>query len=124
MLPEAQAASWRAVGRPEKRRIDVDEEGAEVALHRVQLGGEVADVADLDVLRLDAGGLEAAQHRLAHHRDDVLVLLRPVAREVGLVSAENVDWGCHVAVSLRCGSGMPHPCAATLVPILRSAQDD
>jgi hypothetical protein len=88
-----------------QRRIDVEEERAEVALHRVQLGGEVADVADLDVLRLEPGGLEATQHTLADHRDDVLALLRPVAREVGLISAQNVDWRCH-RVSLRAG-GLP-----------------
>ena len=61
MLPEAQAASWRDGRQAGEGRIDVDQERAEMALHRVELGGEVADVADLDLLRLDAGGLEAAR---------------------------------------------------------------
>ena len=40
---------------PGERRIDLDQEGAEMALHAVELGGEVADVADLHLLGLDPG---------------------------------------------------------------------
>ena len=74
-----------------ERRIDVDEKGAEVPLHGVELGGEVADVADLDLFGLDAGRCQPAGDGLADHRRDVLALLRPVAGEVGLVAAEDVD---------------------------------
>ena len=45
MLPDAHAASWRDGGQPAERRVHLDEERAEVALHAVELGGEVADVA-------------------------------------------------------------------------------
>src|SRR5262249_34547790 len=72
-----------------------DEEGAEMALHRVQLGGEVADMADFDVLRIETGGLQPAFHRLAQHRHDVLVLLVPVASEIRLIPAQDVNWCRH-----------------------------
>jgi hypothetical protein len=81
---------------PGERGIDVHQEGAEVTLHRIELGGEVADVPHLDLLRRDACLLEPAEHRLAHHRRDVLAFLGPVPREVGLVTAENVDRSSHV----------------------------
>ena len=104
--PEAQAASWRAVGRPREGRIDVDQEGAEVALHGVELGGEVADVADLDVLR----ARPVASRRAAAHASRIIATmclfsLVQLRREVGLVAAENVDWRCH-RVSFRAG-GLP-----------------
>src|SRR5258706_509282 len=62
-----------------KRRVGVDEERAEMPLHRIQLGGEVADVPDLDLVWLDAGGCQAALHGLANQRGDVLALFGPVA---------------------------------------------
>src|SRR5690606_10049025 len=52
--------------------VRLEEEGADVALLRVQLGGEVADVGGLDLLRVELGDLEGALDGLAHHRDEVL----------------------------------------------------
>ncbi len=51
MLPDAHAASCLPGGQAAERGVDLDEERAEVALLAVELGGEVADVPDLDVLR-------------------------------------------------------------------------
>src|SRR5262245_41458463 len=62
-------------------RVDINQESSEMALHGVQLRGEVADVAYFDVLWVDTGSLQAPDHGLAQHGDDVLVLLVPVARE-------------------------------------------
>src|SRR5690606_875629 len=67
-------------------------ERAEMALHAVELGGEVADVSALDLFGRDLAGLERAPHALAHQGGEVLVLLRPVAREVGLIAAQHVDF--------------------------------
>ena len=77
-----------------ERRVGLDQKCSEMPLHRVELGGEVADVTNLDVTGINLSRLEPAAHCFAQHGDDVLVLLRPVAREVGLVAAENVyRWG-------------------------------
>src|SRR5580698_4138990 len=81
-LPDAQAAEGR---------VDLDEERAQVALLAIELRGKVADVGDLDLVGLDGGGFERAEHALAHQRGEVLSLLGPVAREVGLVTPEDVD---------------------------------
>jgi hypothetical protein len=74
-------------------RVDLDQEGAEVPLPGVELAGEVADVADLDLARLDPGGHQRRLDRLADHGADVFALLGPVAGEVGLAAAEEID-GC------------------------------
>jgi hypothetical protein len=63
-----------------------------VTLLAIELGGEVADVPDLDVPGVDVGGLERAEDALAHHGREVLSLLRPVAGEVRLVAAEDVNF--------------------------------
>ena len=76
--------------------MHLGEERAEMALHAVQLGGEVADVGALDLLGRDPGALERADHRLAHQRGEVLVLFGPVAGEIGHVTAQDVD------LTLRC----------------------
>ena len=81
------------VGRPLKAGWTSVKKAPEVALHAVELGGEVADVSALDLLGRDlAAARVRPSTRLAHQRREVLVLLRPVAGEVGLVSTENVDF--------------------------------
>jgi hypothetical protein len=52
--------------------VHLGEERAEMALHAVELGGEVADVRALDLLGRDPGALERADHRLAHQREKCL----------------------------------------------------
>ena len=49
--PDAQAASWRAVGKPIERRIGQPEEPAEQPLSREQFGREIADMPGLDLFR-------------------------------------------------------------------------
>ena len=79
-------------GQPAEGRVDLGEERTQVPLHAVELRGEVAHVRGLDLLRGDVAALERAQHRLAHQRGEMLILLRPVAGEIRLVAAENVDF--------------------------------
>ena len=71
--------------------MGLQQEGAQVTLHRVQLGGEIADVAGLHVAGLNAGGIERAADGLVEHGGDVLGFLVPIAGEVGLVAPEYVD---------------------------------
>jgi len=70
--------------------MHLGEERAQVTLHAIELGREVSDVSALDLLRIDVAPRERTEHRLAHERREVLLLLRPVAREIRLVSTENV----------------------------------
>ena len=56
-------------------RVDLGEERTEVALHAVELGGEVADVRALDLVRRDLRILESAEHGLAHQREKCLFSL-------------------------------------------------
>ena len=74
-----------------------------MALHAVELRGEVADVGALDFFGRDLRGLETADHALAHQRREMLVFLGPVAAEVGLVAAQDVDIGssCHLFILLK-----------------------
>ncbi len=66
-----------------------------MALHAVQLRGKISDVRDLNFARLQSRDLQATEDGLRDHGHDVLVFLAPVAGEVGLVSAENVNRGSH-----------------------------
>ncbi len=67
------------------------EEPAQVPLMREELAVEVADVPDLHVFGRYAGRFVRANAALLQHREDVLVLSREVAGEVGLKPAEHED---------------------------------
>jgi hypothetical protein len=82
-----------ACGQAAEGRVHLGEEGAQVALHAVELRGEVAHVGALDLFRGDVARRHPAQHALAHQRREVLALLRPVAGKVRLVATEHVDFG-------------------------------
>jgi hypothetical protein len=71
--------------------IGLDEQPAEVALPHEELGGEVADVADLHLARRDAGRRERALRGLAHQVREGPPLAGDVAGEVGLEAAEDED---------------------------------
>ena len=73
--------------------IQLSEEAAQVALVAVELRREITDVRDFDLGRVARNGVQGAAHRLAEGVGEVLALLVPVAGEVGLVAAEDVD-GC------------------------------
>ena len=73
-----------------ERRVGLDEERAEVALHAVQLGREVAHMGGIDVGRVDVAVLQRTLDALVHEGGEVLVLFRPVAGEVGLIAAQDV----------------------------------
>jgi hypothetical protein len=73
-----------------KSRIDLEEERADMSLLGVELGGEVADVGGFNFARFDPGRFERAQCGLAHHRDEMLSFLGPIAGKVGLRSAQNI----------------------------------
>ena len=64
-----------------------------------QLGSEVADVRDFDVLRLELRLGQSLQHRVAHHVGDLHAVARPVVGEVGLIAAEQVHPCRHVRFS-------------------------
>ncbi len=78
---------------PGEAGIELGEEGAQVALHAVELGREVAHVGALDLVRLQRRRIERAAHGLAEGVGEILAFLVPVPGEIGLVSAEDVD-GC------------------------------
>ncbi len=75
----------------EEFRVDLEEEGVDLALLAVEFGGKVADMSGLDFARLDSRLFHRGVHRLAHHGGKVLALLVPVAGEVALPTAENID---------------------------------
>ena len=66
------------------------EEAAEQALTREQVGHEIADMAALDVARLDAGRGHPLAQRFRERARDVGAFPRPVAREIALPAAQHV----------------------------------
>src|SRR6185436_3020121 len=72
-------------GQAREARMDRGEEAAQLALAAEKLGDEIADMRDLHLLGLDAGGGEGAFDRLLQELEDSLPLAREVALEVGLV---------------------------------------
>src|SRR6266849_5003586 len=80
-----------AGGQPCKNRIGFKEKCAELALLGIELSGEVADVSGLNLSRFELGGCERIVNRLTHDGDEMLAFLGPVAGEVALCSAEDID---------------------------------
>ena len=68
---------------------DGREQPAEDALIAKQFSGEIADMRGFDFAGFDIAAVERAVDGFFHQRGDVLVFAAVVAREIGLVSAEN-----------------------------------
>ncbi|MFO1427003.1 MAG: hypothetical protein U1F11_08515 [Steroidobacteraceae bacterium] len=76
-------------------RIARREEAAEMPLAAEQLGREVADVRNLDVLRLELHGIEPGGHGVAERVEEFAAVALPVLGEVALPAAEDVDVASH-----------------------------
>ncbi len=74
-----------------KRRVDFEEKRAELALMSIEFGGKVTDVGTLDLFRLQLGGFKGRSHRFAHDFGEMLAFSVPVAGEITLRSAEDID---------------------------------
>ena len=79
--------------------MDEAEEAAQQALPCKQLRDEVADMAALYVFRLEPGGFEPRQHHIGKTAREIHAFARPVAGEIALRAAEDVD---HVCPPLLC----------------------
>jgi hypothetical protein len=74
-----------------ERGVDQAEHAAQQALAREQLGGEVADMAGLDVLGIQIDGGQPLAHASLEGVGQLAALAAPVGGEVALPAAQHID---------------------------------
>ncbi|MNR22317.1 hypothetical protein D3C85_1392640 [compost metagenome] len=87
-------------------RLGHGEETAHLPLPREQVADEVADMAHLDLARRHAHGVETAVQGLGETVADLQPFTSPVAFEVGLPAAQDID---HRIFSLFQATTTPGP---------------
>src|SRR5277367_6113290 len=93
-----------------KRRIGLQEESSQLALLRIELSGEVTDVRGLHFMRFDLRGRDRVGDDFAHDVDEVFAFARPVAGEVTLGAAKDINGRLfHLQALLNRCRARPHP---------------
>jgi hypothetical protein len=82
-----------------KRRMHRGEEPAEVSLAAKQLCREITHVCNIDRLRFDPNLFQGGIYGFGEYLEQVLAFARPVAREIRLVTAENINSWLHCVLS-------------------------
>ena len=64
-----------------------------MALLAVEFRGKIADMGDIDFLRINRCCSEAVRYRFLEHIDNIIPLFHPVASKIGLMPTKHV-YGC------------------------------
>jgi len=72
-----------------------------MALIAEEFASEIADMSSIEILWREPRRFESAFDDLAHTIGEFAPRPRPVLREVGLITAEDVDVVCHIVDPVR-----------------------
>lgn len=96
---EAQAASCREVGRPSKAGSAMAKKPPSLPLAREQVTDEIADMADLDFVRRPCPRRRDPRAEPPAKPSPISILAGPVAFEIGLPAAQDIDHRISSSVS-------------------------